>query len=835
MNQPISFPIDPLIPGGLQPGSRAESVSDQIRHSHHDLPVEDTFPVPAWFFDQRSWIQDPYKSNSAAYNLPMCLRIRGQLKTESVISAVQQVQQRHQVLRSTFRIVNDQLTQIVSPPQPIAAQVTDLRGLGTEQAELRWRELALEETNRPFDLAREPALRLHIVELAADMHILLLTTHHLVCDDWSTGILLGEIFQLYRATSAGQSNPLQELPGFQYGDFIRWHHDQLKGDGLATRLAFWKTRLADRSDFHHLKLDHPRPPHRTYRGAIETEILPDTLSNSLKQLSQKARASLFMTMLAAFQCLLHRESGHDDIVVGSCAANRLLTEVEPLVGRFANDLVIRTSFSANPTFRELLGRVRKEALNAYSYQDLPFARLLAEIEPRPDLSRNPLFQIMFVVQDAPKEELQIPGMALEWMPLDTKTSKYDLSVWLSFQPQLRVSLEYNTDLFDPGTIRQILEQYRKTLESMARDPEERVSDASIARTRATTKAESAAANPQTSILQQDTVELELLKIWQKGFGKQPIDVRDDFFQLGGASLLAAHLFAQIEKIFNLKLPLVTLIDAPTIEKLAKVIRKFSSQDMGDSLVPIQPGGSRPPLFCAHGQSGNLLIYRSLAQHIGPDQPVYGLQPQGLDGRSSPLMCIEEMACKYVKEIQDVQSSGPYFLTGYCMGGAIALEMAQQLRSQGQTIGLLALLDTYNVAKVQPTWLGDARFNIEKWWFGWRHFRLTNSKNRIPFLRRRFYDLRNRESELSKCNERAALSYVPKAYGGHILHVCPSRQWTRYQRPELGWHNLAVGGVEIFSLPMYPGQMFEEPFVRDLAAKLRTCIDEVAATKRPAAN
>jgi pimeloyl-ACP methyl ester carboxylesterase len=804
---------------------------DQIGQSHHDLSVEDTFHVPAWFFDQRSWIQDPCKSNSAAYNLPMCLRIRGQLKCESVISAVQQVQQRQQVLRSTFRIVNDQLTQIVSPPRPIAAQLTDLSGLGTEHAESRWRDLALEEAVRPFDLAREPGLRLHIVKLAADIHILLLTSHHLVCDDWSTGILLGEIFKLYRATSAGQSNPLQEMPGFQYGDFIRWHHDQLKRGGLATRLSFWKEQLADRSDFHHLKLDHLRPPHRTYCGAIETEILPDTLTNSLKGLSRKERVSLFMTMLAAFQCLLHRESGHDDIAVGSCAANRLLTEVEPLVGRFANDLVVRTSFSANPTFRELLGRVRKEALNAYSYQDLPFARLLEEIEPRPDPSRNPLFQIMFVLQDAPKEELQVPGMALEWMPLDTKTAKFDLSVWLSFQPQPRVSLEYNTDLFDPGTIRQILEQYRKILESMVRDPEERVGDASIARTRPTSKDESAAANPQVSMLQGNTVELELLKIWQKGFWKQPIDVRDDFFQSGGSSLLAAHLFAQIEKIFNLKFPLVTLIEAPTIEKLAKVIRKSGSQDMGDSVVPIQPRGSRPPLFCAHGQSGNLLIYRSLAQHIGPDQPVYGLQPQGLDGRGSPLTRIEDMACKYVKEIQDVQRSGPYFLAGYCMGGAIALEMAQQLREKGETIGLLALLDTYNMYKMRPTWLGSVRFKIETWWFGWQHFWRAGSQNKMSFLRRRLMDLRDGDSELEKCNERAALSYVPKAYGGKLLHVRPTRQWTRYTSPELGWDNLATGGVETFSLPMYPGQMFEEPFVRYLANKLRAGMDEIAAEKK----
>jgi phthiocerol/phenolphthiocerol synthesis type-I polyketide synthase E len=269
----------------------------------------------------------------------------------------------------------------------------------------------------------------------------------------------------------------------------------------------------------------------------------------------------------------------------------------------------------------------------------------------------------------------------------------------------------------------------------------------------------------------------------------------------------------------------TLFQAPTIAALAKIISEPESTRT--CVVAIQAGNIRPPLFCAHGQSGNVMMYRDLARYLGPDQPVYGLQPQGLDGKTSPLTRIEDMAANYVKEIQFVQPHGPYFLAGYCMGGTIALEMAQQLHRLGQTVGLVVLLDAYNWEKTNRAFLDDLYFKMQTWWFGWRHFLLLTSKQRRSFLERRFNELRDEASELSECNKRAALSYVPKVYRGRILHVRPLRQYARYNRPELGWDELAADAVEHFCLNIYPGQIFEEPFVRDLADKLRASIDEVA--------
>jgi phthiocerol/phenolphthiocerol synthesis type-I polyketide synthase E len=294
------------------------------------------------------------------------------------------------------------------------------------------------------------------------------------------------------------------------------------------------------------------------------------------------------------------------------------------------------------------------------------------------------------------------------------------------------------------------------------------------------------------------------------------------------------LFAQIEEAFKLRIPLVTLVQAPTIKKLAKVIHPPGSSDAWHSLVTIQVGGDRPPLFCIHGESGNLLMYRNLARYLGPDQPVYGLQPQGLDGKQAPLTTIENMAARYIREIQVIQPEGPYFLAGYCMGGTIAFEMAQRLSQRGQSVGLLALLDTYNWSTIKRTLLNDLYFNIQKWWFSCRHFFSTSARKRLRSLQARFHELRN-ESEVSECNRRAAYAYLPKLYPGRMLHVRPTRQYARYNRPEMAWDEWVTGGLEVFCLPSYPAQLVEEPFVRDLAIKLRSSISESTARENSIAD
>jgi thioesterase domain-containing protein/acyl carrier protein len=803
----------------------SEALLSRIRQSDRHLSVEDAFVEPAWFTDQRTWVQDPSSSNSVAYNLPLFLRIEGHLKYELLRSALYKLQARHQALRSIFRFLDAELIQIVLTDRTIDIPVTALAESENNTEDREFQEICRREASKPFDLSQEPALRAHLLQFRDDKYVLLLTTHHLVCDDWSTGLLLRELFLIYEALSDPASSMLPAKGTFQYTDFIRWYEGQLQGERIASRLSFWKRELKDADDFHHLDSDRPRPARRTYSGACAAETIPASLLDSLRELGQRERVSLFMALLTGFLCTLHRHSGDDDVAVGSCAANRALTEMEYVVGRFANDLVVRANLSGSPTFREALSRIRTRALTAYSYQDLPFAQLVETIQPQAAPGRNRLFQTMFILQDAPKNKFQCRGLSIRKLPFDSGTAKFDLAVYMFPQESgLEICLEYNTDLFDATTIRQLLYDYREMLEEMVRHPDAQINDHDEGKRAPVSHPASHPLHTKPLVFQ-DSLEARLVKLWQECFRTDEISVDDDFFRLGGDSLKAARMFANIEQCFAVRIPIVALIECPTIRQLARLIRDSRSSGAFNSVVEIQRGGFHPPLFCAHGQSGNLLFYRSLAEHLGPDQPVYGLQPQGIDGKQAPLTSIEEMATLYIEEIRRVYRHGPYFLAGYCMGGLVVLEMAQQLKRTSQAVGLVALLDSYNVHNLQQSRFRELQFAVQKVWFGLCHFLRTDSRNRLTFLRRRLEELGAPSSVISETNERASFAYVPKKYPGPLLHIVPKHQYSRYRNPRVSWDGLATGGVEALVLPIYPGQMFEEPSVAILAAKLQACMNE----------
>ena len=787
--------------------------------------AEDTFPAPKWYPQQIVWIQNPSDPENVAYNYPLALRMRGPLDQTALKRSVQEIVRRHQVLRSAFRIQDGCVVQVIRPPQPLKFPVVDLSTISETEREAKALHLALDDARRPFELSRGPLLRAKLLHLNPEDHLFLLTTHHIVSDDWSMGILLRELSLVYGAFAAGQSSPLSDV-SFQYGDFVRQQQKCFEKKKLEC-VAFWKQQLADTNDFRHLAPDHIQSERQTYRGTHQRTILSESLTNSLKTLSQQEKVTPFMAFLGALQCLLCRYSGQYDIGVASCVANRSSSQVEKVVGHFSNHVVLRTNLAGNPTFREVLHQVRKVSLTASSYQELPFGSLVEQLQPRSGASTSCHFQVLLVLTDAPKEEWNFSGLEVSLLPLDLGTAPYDLIVWLKLEDRLEVDLQYNSDVFEAATVVQIVQDYRTVLEMMSTNPEARLRDLAIARPEPASTQLLSDRTSREYLAPRDTIESQLVKLWEDVLEKRHIGIYDDFFELGGTSLLAARLFAQLEETFKLKIPLATLIPAPTIEKLAQAIRQPAACDTWRSLVPIQPNGVRPPLFCSHGESGNLLIYRGLAEHLGSDQPVYGLQPQGLDGKELPLTQIEEMAANYVRAVQRIQPEGPYFLAGYCMGGTIAFEMAQQLRRQGQSVGLLALLDTYNWRIVKPTLLSDLYFNLQKYWFGWKHFLQMASRNKLGSTQARF-DEGSNESKLSECNRHAALNYVPKVYPGRILQVRPAHQYARYDRPELGWSEFAADGLEVFSLPALPGGILEEPCIRDLAAKLRTCITQAAA-------
>ena len=830
---------------------RPNELLDWVRKESPELLAEDAFFLPRWFIQQTSWLIDPSNSDSAVYNYALLLRIRGRLNETALRQSLQEIVRRHEVFRSAFRIKDGELVQVIVPPRRQDLCVTDLSDLPETDREARANGLALERASDRFDLARGSLLRTELIRLAAEDHILQLTTHHIIYDDWSTAVISRDLSELYQTFATGKGSPLAEIE-FQYGDFVRWQQGQLQGKALETKLSYWKRQMTSSTPFYHLTTDFARPKISTKHGARERIILPPDLTESLKVLRRKERVSLFMLLLAGFKCLLHHFSNHEEIGVGSCGANRPFEEAEGLVGRFGNAMLLRTSFSGNPTFRELLKRVRATALGAYSDQDLPFGQLVGELANGAQPTRPP-FQAMFILQNAPQDDPQVPGLSMNWSPLYNETAKYDLDVWLKAEPEMEIILEYRTDLFRAETMKQILADYCAVLEAIVKDPGMSVSDLLPSRnpkpsrneTTSITAKEMGSANDATR--PKDEVEGRLLGLWETAFRIRPIAVDQDFFELGGDSLLAARLFPQIEKAFKINLPLAALLEAPTVRQLANRIGGHKI-DLSDScLVPIQTGGKKKPLFCVHGHMGEVFYCRNLSDALGSDQPLYGLRSYGL-GDKPPHQTIEEMAVHNLKEIRKVQPMGPYFLSGYCLGGMVAYEMARLLDLEGVMTSLLVLFNT------------PAPGSFKNWPFGRVYLtnRITHELKKLRKLgmRDKLVIFGKKAAELASLafgrlktavarsfsgeakeaaqqwlsvadiNISAAKSYAPGAYAGHINLFLTEEASSLYSiDPKDGWKALAKGGVEVHGVSGDNNSMFDARYVDALGEKLKACIEK----------
>lgn len=1179
------------------------------------LPVPKDGNLRLSFAQARLWFLAQLEPDSSAYNMPAAYRLTGLLNVTALSQSLSEIVRRHEALRTTFPSVDGQPKQVISLDTALTLPVIDLRELPADQRLSEAQHLATKEAQQLFDLATGPLFRVKLLHLEEAEHMLVVTIHHIVYDGWSYDIFFQELAALYDAFCSGKPSPLAELP-IQYADFAVWQRQWLQGEILQAQLDYWKQQLSGSLPILQLPTDRPRPVLQSYQGAKQFLKLPKNLSESLKALSRQQGVTMFMTLLAAFQILLCRYSGQEDIIVGSPSAGRNRMETEGLIGFFVNTLVLRTDLSSNPTFQELLERVRKVTLGAYDHQDLPFEKLVEELQPERDSSRTPLFQVWFNMLTSADNQLELSGLKVESFSIPETLSKFDLTLYIREQkPEIQLELVYNTKLFELDRIVEMLNQYKQMLVQIVaapkspirsyslvtsesrpllpdpsavlpepryelvtsmfaawvtRTPEQpavcqgnhawtyrklaesadalarillahdieqgdivavvgprsfgliasmmgvflsggvlltidwnlpsnrqqlmlRVAEAkcllyvgdrrledewmqefpsldiicvdldkgqaidseksfdfeavqlpdlapddaayifftsgttgipkgvlgchkglshflnwqreifaigsqdrsaqltglsfdvvlrdiflpltsgatlclledsydlgperimtwlererisvlhtvpslaqswlvnvtpgvslrslrwlffagepltetlvhqwreafpeaggivnlygptettlakcfyqvpaiippgvqpvgsplpetqalvladnrlcgvgesgeivlrtpfrslgyvnareenqqrfsknpfrnderdllyytgdrgryrldgsleilgrldhqvkirgmrvelgeieavlnqypavqtavvilwedipdkkrlvayvvtkqkqslAIAQLRSFVKehlpqymvpsafvmldalpltpngkldrralpapAQASPESEQAFVAARDTVELQLTKIWEELLGIQPIGLKNNFFDLGGHSLLAVRLFTQIEKIFGKNLPLATLFQAVTIEQLAKVIRQEQGLTPWSLLVPIQTSGDKPPLFCPQGVGGNVLVYRDLARYLGPDQPVYGLQAQGLDGKKSPYFRLEDMAADFINQIRTIQPEGPYFLAGLSAGGRVAFEIAQQLHTQGQKVALLAMFDT----------------------------------------------------------------------------------------------------------------------------------------------
>jgi amino acid adenylation domain-containing protein len=1325
---------------------------------------------PLSFAQQRLWFLDQLEPHSPLYNMPRAVRLQGRLNVEALQQALKVIVSRHETLRTTFTAVDGIPMQVIAEHPPADLPIIDLSARPEAAREVEVQGFIREEAERPFDLARDLPLRATLLRLGPEEHILLLTVHHIASDGWSMGILSREVAALYNAFSSGRSSPLPELP-IQYADYAAWQRQWLQGEVLESQLAYWKLQLGGSPSMLELPMDRPRPAVQTYRGAKQSLLLVKSLGDALRALSQREGVTLFMMLLAAFQTLLHRYTGQDDIIVGSPIANRTRTEIEGLIGLFVNTLVLRTDLSGNPTFQELLGRVREVALGAYAHQDLPFEKLVEELHPERSLSHTPLFQVFINMLNPQDNRIALPGLVAEVLSSSEVEPKFDLTLYIREQKEsIQFNLVYNADLFDRTRMVELLQQFQHLLGQMVANPQASILDYSlvtpaaqallpdpstvlpepsyecvtntvlswsdrtpgqtaicqgeriwtycelaeraqalartllnqglereevvavtgvrsfgliasmtavlasggvlltldpnlpsdrqrlmlreagvkrllyVGRCRAednwvrdlesvvitwleangvhtalpreisNSKAielprlapddpaylfftsgstgtpkgvlgchkglshflkwqrETFAVGPHdrcgqltglsfdvvlrdvflplssgaslhlpeelddprsgqilswlerekitllhtvpalaqtwlmnvpqgvtllplrwvffageplteslvrqwretfpkagsivnlygptettlakcfyrvpsdplpgvqpigrplpetqalviregrqlcgigepgeivirtpfrslgyinapaenqkrfvdnpfrgdrrdliyytgdrgryrpdgsvellgrlddqvkirgvrvepdevTAILSQhpvvkssavvarkneqgeaflvayvvgseqnrsitsdlrsylstqlpspmipsafmlldalpltpngkvdrralpipdqkqtelpgafvaprDALEFQLTTIWEQALGLQSIGVTSNFFDLGGHSLLAVRLFAQIEKTFGKRLPLATLFQAPTVEQLANVLRQEEWSPPWSSLVPIQPGGSKPPFFCVHAHGGEVMIFKDLAKHLGPDQPFYGLQALWLNGDQPRHTSIKELAAHYLKEIRTFQPEGPYFLGGLCFGGKVAFELAQQLYAQGQQIGLLALLDSYAPGYPQKLpWIqrqvilrvslhvGNLRglgrkerlnYLLEKGKIG-----MARAETRLKKMACKLYlglgvPLPRTLQEAQEPTRRARLPYMPSIYPGKIILFRPSHKpgGEYYHPPDMGWSGLVAGGLEIYDIPGPFGSIISEPYVDVMAEHLLACL------------
>jgi len=1359
-------------------------------------PIPRTEHIPLSFSQTRLWFLNQLEPNSSAYNIPTAYRLTGHLSIKTLEQSLNEIVRRHESLRTCFVSTDVELKQVIYSNLDLTLPIIDLQELLPDEKRIKAQQIATSEAQQPFTLATGPLFRTQLLRLSDQEHILLLNFHHIISDGKSCDVFFQELTTLYKTFSTDKPSPLPELP-IQYADFAHWQRECLQGEILESKLNYWKQLLAGSLPILQLPTNYPRPPVQTYPGAYQSLELSLHLTKALKTLSQQEGVTLFMTLLAAFQTLLYRYSGQEDIIVGTPIAGRNRIETEGLIGFFVNTLAIRTNLSGNPRFRQLLRQVREVTLGAYDHQDLPLERLIEELKPERDLSRSPLFQVMFVFQNTPRQPWELLGLTITPLEVHSGTSKFDLTLALRETSEgIKGGIEYNTDLFEATTITRMLGHFQTLLESIVTNPEQHLSDlplltaaeqhqlliewnntqtdypkntsihqlfeAQVERTpnaiavvfeneqltyqqlnhranklahhlqklgvkpevtvgicverslemlvallailkaggayipldptypqerrsfmledsqvslllttskivqyslspsrtassdkidrnqqspinpeqltvifldktweiinqensdnpknnidptnlayilytsgstgfpkgvaiehrstvnfinwaqtvfkpeqlagvlastsicfdlsvfelfvplscggkvilaenalylptlkaaedvtlintvpsaiaellranalpqnvqtvnlageplsqqlvnqlyeqttlqqvfnlygpsEATTystftlcvprRGENEKVYPSPSIgrpianteiyildshlqpvpigvpgelyiggdglarsylnrqnlteekfipnsflnskfkipnlkgdrlyktgdlarylpdgnieflgridnqvkirgfrielgevestlsqypsVQQcvvtarvdcesdkylvayivsnqqqkpttdelrrflkqklpdymvpsafvfldtlpltpngkidqralpapdglrqepastfvppsDDLEIQLTKIWENVLGKKPISVKDNFFDVGGHSLLAVRLLAQIEKTFGKNLPLATLFQAPTVEQLAKILHQSGWSSPWFSLVPIQPSGSQPPFFGIHALGKGQEYYRNIARHLGSDQPVYGLDywlaTRTKDRKEAPnTWRVEELAAHYIKEMRILQPEGPYFLAGLSLAGIVAYEIAQQLVRQDQKVALLVLFDTscptlsvksldFNPLQIHLRNLSQlemkeklayimrkVKYKIQHYIRGIKpFFRKGAEKFYLKFKLPMPYALHY--SLIVEANQKLANDYALQVYPGKVTLFRASDQPVRYdQISDLGWSALAVGGVEIHEVSGGHMGMFQEPHVQMLAEKLRACIDRVQA-------
>ena len=656
---------------------------------------EEMYAIPPTEGQKRFWSLDQLKPGNPALNMPLMWKCTGPLDRELLLKAFDRVIERQESLRTTFDFVNGKLMQIIGAPWKIDIRVEDMQGVPDAELSAQAQQITNEHAAFRMNLRSGPLLVAKLLRFGPADHMLLVTLHHIICDGVSTGVLLRDVTAFYQALLERRPPRLPELP-LQFGDFAVWQQEWRETPAYAASMDFWRASLG--TNFSRLELRHDALADQNAlrqdrpAGDIETFLLESKLTERINEFCKHNFVTQNVFFFSAFSLLLSKISGQRDLLIGSPSANRM-PQTEDLVGMFMNIQAMRVKLESGDTFKTLADRIQQWTIQAYENQQLPFEDLIYDQGFMSGQSSLEL-PVFFLYQKSFMVTHQIGDLKI--VPLRSMSPGAAFEIMFAVVDRVgegpRLQLEYNPLKFKNETIRGYLDEYVALIESALREPEailKTVEDAVVV--------EAVDQLPSQEIAERrtyrDAIEFQLVEIWQATLGIPYIRVDDGFFSLGVSSLSALRLITKMNRVYSTDLGLASLFSASSIRAIAVLIRDRLTPNMHSSLVPIQPLGTKPPLFVVHGVRGNVLSFYGLVTHLGKDQPLYGIQAQALVKDEAALLRLEDMARYYIAEMRKVQAEGPYNLLGYSFGGIVAMEMAHQLAADGQRVGLLGMLDS----------------------------------------------------------------------------------------------------------------------------------------------
>jgi len=813
---------------------------------------------PLTFMQQALLLHALYEQNDQGF-LHVTCRLQGPLQEDLFQASWAKAIQRHAAMRTSIHWEKiEKPMQVVHPKATIKWDKHDWTSNSPEEQQTQLASLKDIDRELGLDLTKAPISRLALIQLQAEEHLLLWSCHHILLDGWSTTIILKDALRHYDAACKGEQLQLDAIPS--YKNYLSWIQQQ----DLRKAATFWERYLGDLA--HPTLIGQHQPEESPQAPAFKTQIfsLSADLTAALQQCGQQQRVTMSTIVQGAWALLLRKYVGQEDITFGTTVSGRSaeLPHIDQMAGLFMNVLPMRTTMPENQGIGDWLQAMQKQLMEARNFEYVSLNQILSWSKWS---GASSIFDSLLVFENFPWSDIDAGGMALKDFQ-GGLTTTYPLTLVVQPAGQLKFLLHYKTNEISEAFINWIEAQMSRLLHAIATS-----SDSSIGQTLGTFSAPSYQQNqakfqpylraempkfffskgPDTAYeAPQNSIQLQLTKMWEEIFGRHPIGIQENFFQIGGSSLLAVRLFAKIEQQMGRNLPPVSLLQHPTIKDLAQLLEKEEDTSSWSALVPIRASGSKPPLFCVHAGGAHVFFYNAMAHHLGAEQPVYAIQPLGLDGVEAYHNSIEEMARDYLGEIRTIQPKGPYSLLGTCFSNAVCFEMAKQLEQVGEEVSLLAIVDSPvhdwtfvsppsfveklqripgRIQRLGKRFRQDARGAISKM--------ISAKRNKLrDLVDDNLYVLKNKQAKnLVKIQDKLAelyLAYNWQPYTGKITLI-RSKQFAETEGYEFHisqWQELTEKDLEVHVVDGHHETLFDEPEAQHLSAQLSVCLETKQSIK-----